>query len=258
MALSLEEFDKKMQETLLTDEVKEYVHVDKYQNGLVTKGAETVQKVGFTVSANMRVFEMAVEQGCDSIVVHHGLHMQGPHLDSITNDRIHFLIQHNLSLWGAHYALDAHATLSHGAQILKELGAEKTDPLFFDDAQWGRVAHLPSPRPLAEIVEQLASDFSPDTVVYDYGTKTISRVGCVTGGGAPRDGQMVHDFVEDGIDLYISGEVSEWHRDLLREGGLSFIAGGHYHTESYGLRALMPIVESWGVETTWLDYPNNV
>ena len=45
-------------------------------------------------------------------------------------------------------------------------------------------------------------------------------------------------MIRDKVDLYVTGEPHEWNRELFREAGISFFAGGHYNTEKLGVLAL--------------------
>ena len=51
----------------------------------------------------------------------------------------------------------------------------------------------------------------------------------------------------------------EWNRELFREAGISFVAGGHYNTEKLGVLALGDMIgERFDVEVELLDLPNEV
>ncbi|MBD3287770.1 hypothetical protein GF337_03110, partial [candidate division KSB1 bacterium] len=49
-------------------EFEDYCH-----NGLQVEGAEEITKIVTGVSASARLFERAIQQGADMIIVHHGL-----------------------------------------------------------------------------------------------------------------------------------------------------------------------------------------
>jgi putative NIF3 family GTP cyclohydrolase 1 type 2 len=46
------------------------------------------------------------------------------------------------------------------------------------------------------------------------------------------------DAIELGVDVFISGEISEQTFHLARESGVAYIAAGHHATERYGIKAL--------------------
>ncbi len=255
--ISLNELDKKLRGLLFTEELSPYVDKDVLHNGLQAWGKDKIATVGFGVSANLRLFELAKKKKCDALVVHHGISTQARALAKIAFDRYAWLIKNNVSLWSSHFLLDAHPVVGHPALILNTLGVDDTDPYMTDDAPWGRVGQLPKAQSLAQIQKTLTPLFSPQTVVYDFGPKEITTVVCATGKGAPYMPEMTW-LMENNVDLFITGEVHEWNREEFREAGIHFIAGGHYHTEMFGVKKLQEIVSEWGVKTEWLDVPNEI
>lgn len=249
-----------MRDLLFVDEIKEYVQHDSLYNGLQTFEAEQVRKVGFGVSASVELLKMAVAQGCDALVVHHGVSIDEKKLDRFAYGRLSYAIKNNVALYSAHYILDAHPDLGNNAQILKTLGVKKS-ALFYGasyPAPWGRMGDLPQPVSLNDVMTVLRPLLSPATVVYDFGPTQISRVVSVSGDGSPSE-EDVELLLAAGVDLFITGEVHEWIREMCREAGLNLIGGGHYHTEMFGVKALQQVMESeWGLETVWLDLENEV
>jgi dinuclear metal center YbgI/SA1388 family protein len=255
--LTLDAFNAKMTKLLRRPELVPYLSQDVLDNGLQTRGNTTVKTVGFAVSANMATFEQAKKQKCDALVVHHGVILPATHFDAITYNRYAYLIKNNLSLWSAHFLLDAHPTLGNNVQILKTIGARPTKPYMFDRAPWGWVGEFTKPQPFTAVLKKLRPYMSPRTVVYDYGSKTVKRVVVVSGKGSPWT-QDASQLVDDGVDLYITGETHEWIRDIFREINVNFIAGGHYHTEMFGVKAVQKEVAKWGVRTEWIDTKNDI
>lgn len=251
-------FSKKLQQLLATPELVPSIAQDVIFNGLQVRGSDRVTAVGFGVSASMALFQLAKKKNCDAIIVHHGLMLTHQWLDRMTHDRFAFLIKNNISLFSYHFLLDAHPVLGHAAQVLKTIGITKTKPFMFHDAPWGRVGDFSKPKKARDVVATLSPFLSPDTIYYAGEKPLVKTVAVVTGKGAPYS-QQTPEIRDSGIDMYITGEVHEWNREACAEAGLHFLAGGHYHTESFGLRALQNVVQKkWGIATTWLDLPNNV
>ena len=68
---------------------------------------------------------------------------------------------------------------------------------------------------------------------------------------------MFDQAVAAGLDLYITGEVSEPVQEFARESRANFIAAGHYNTEKPGVMALADILENkFKVKTEFIDIPN--
>lgn len=257
--MKLHDWNQKMEELLFVDFIPGHVEKDRLQNGIQSWGREDVRKVGFAVSASIEVFKKAVEEGCDALVVHHGI-LPGERMDQYTWERLAFLAKNDLTLWSAHYTLDAHPVLGNNAQILKAIGVDEFEPYVdFSGAPWGHIGNLNEPLSIQDIVARLQERMSPDTIVYDFGPELVQRIVAVSGKGAPGMFRDMFDLQQAGADLYITGEVHEWNREMFREVGMHMIAGGHYHTETFGVQALQHYSEQeWGIETAWIDLPNNV
>ena len=43
-----------------------------------------------------------------------------------------------------------------------------------------------------------------------------------------------------------------------REAGVTVFLGGHYATETFGVRALESLSAEWGVETTYVSHPTGL
>lgn len=58
---------------------------------------------------------------------------------------------------------------------------------------------------------------------------------------------------------FITGEPKHTHYHLAQEAGLNVIYGGHYHSETLGVKALGEVLEQeFGIESVFLDIPTTV
>lgn len=227
-------------------------------NGLMVRGREEVKKIGFGVSASVALFEKAKEAHCDALIVHHSFNFPSyNHYDSIFQKRMSALIKNDISLFGYHFLLDAHPEVGNNVEILKIIGAKPTQSYSLQGEPWGWVGELDKPISFDEVKKLLLPKLSMRTTIYPFGSEKIKRIVAVSGMGAPRDMQ---ELIEKRIDLYITGEVHEWNKELFREAGINFIAGGHYATEVFGVKALMEKVKKQfaGIEVQFLDLPNDI
>ncbi len=257
--MPLNEFDQKMWATLIEPDTKMHISKDMLHNGLMTWGRDEIKTVGFGVSENLALYDLAIAGNCDAIVVHHGISLPPTTLDRLTFNRLAALIKNDISLWSAHYTLDAHSLLGNNAQILKLIGATPTTRTTWEEAKygapWGWIGEFNTPTTLDAILRTVTPHFSPKTVTYNFGPQEISKVAVISGAGGPSN-QDILAMKNAGIDLYITGEVREWHQEMAREATMNIIAGGHWHTETFGVRALQQEVNNWGLETVWLDVQN--
>jgi len=104
---------------------------DDSYNGLQVEGKDDIKKVICAVDAGLEIFEKAVEQNADMVIVHHGMFWNGlnPCITSWKKKRVEILLNHGISLYAAHLPLDMHPDVGNNAQLLTLLGFEKEKPL---------------------------------------------------------------------------------------------------------------------------------
>jgi len=65
--------------------------------------------------------------------------------------------------------------------------------------------------------------------------------------------------MEEGIDLYVTGESSHAVYHAALEGRMNIIAGGHYSTEVWGVRRVMEeCVNQLGIDSEFIDIPTGL
>ncbi|MDD3647678.1 MAG: Nif3-like dinuclear metal center hexameric protein [Candidatus Dojkabacteria bacterium] len=226
-------------------------------NGLQVKGEKKIMKIGFGVSASLELFKHAKKAGCQCLIVHHGLRMpDSPHYDSIFQNRIEYLLKNSMSLFGYHYLLDSHPVVGNNAQILKKLNITIKGQL----VDWGWYGELETSTNLSDIKKKCEEMFGQDIILYKYGKDKVKKIGAVSGSGS-LSGSEFQSVIDLDLDLYITGNPSESTREKYREIGSNFIAGGHYATETFGVKALMKKIRNkfgGSVETEYLELWNEV
>jgi putative NIF3 family GTP cyclohydrolase 1 type 2 len=62
-----------------------------------------------------------------------------------------------------------------------------------------------------------------------------------------------------GLDAFVTGEPTEHVMADAREGGIHFLAGGHYASETFGVRRLGELLEEkFGLEHRFIEVPNPI
>ena len=82
----------------------------------------------------------------------------------------------------------------------------------------------------------------------------IEDVAIVTGGGA----DWLEEAIDAGVDAFISGEGKQKVYHQARDAGVNVFLGGHYATETFGVRRLRDLADEWGLETTFVDHPTGL
>ena len=250
-----------MQRDVIIDFINGYLDSgnikDASQNGLQVEGGAEVKKIVFGVSASLELFERAAAAGAGMIIVHHGLlwgrsfPVKGPF-----RKKLKVLLDNGITLAAWHLPLDKHPKVGNNARILKLLGAAAQRPFgVYDGETIGFKGSFARPRPLAEVIKALQNELCAGVLAFGFGAKKIRTLGVVSGGAQ----KMFDQAIAEGLDLFITGEVSEFVQETARECSANFISAGHYNTEKPGVLALEKLVRAkFGVETEFIDIPNPV
>ncbi len=225
-------------------------------NGLQVEGRERVRRVMTAVTASRRAIEAAVAVGADLLLVHHGLFWKGedPCLVGWKRQRLALLLRHEVSLVAYHLPLDAHPELGNNAvwaaamgwQLFERFGEQNLGCLGSCLEAGGQVPSV------ATIAEQLAERLGHRPLVIGAGDQPVHRLAWCSGAAA----SYFHEAVAKGVDLFITGEISEPYVHLARETGVALIAAGHHATERFGVQELGErLAETCGLEVTFFDDP---
>jgi dinuclear metal center YbgI/SA1388 family protein len=222
-------------------------------NGLQVPGATAVERVVTGVSAQRALFERAVDERAQLVLVHHGLfwnfHPVG--LTPRLAERLRPLFKHDIALAAYHLPLDAHPEVGNNALLAGALGASAHVPF----ADVGRGAEFATPVPATELFARVAAATGREPLVFDAGPPEVRRIAIVSGGAASR----LDAAIVEGYDAFLTGEPRENVMADAREAGIHFIAAGHYATETFGVRRLGELLaERFGIEHVWVDIPNPV
>jgi dinuclear metal center YbgI/SA1388 family protein len=227
-------------------------------NGLQVPGSEQVELVATGVSAHRELFEQAAAAGANLVIAHHGLFwdFHPRTVSAAMKQRLRILFDGDISLAGYHLPLDAHPEVGNNALICAVLGLERSEPFAEHKGRpIGFVGRSDEGIPFAELRDRCATAFGQEPFFWDSGPETVRSVGVVSGGAPGNFGEAI----ARGVDAFITGETAEHVMAEARENRVHFIAGGHYATETFGIRRLGELVaENFGVEHRFVDIPNPI
>ena len=247
------------------DEILRYLHdylrVADYRDygpqGLQVEGRAEVRKVVSGVSGGVALFEEAAAAGADMVVVHHGIFWdrESRVVKGGLKRRLELLLEHGITLAAYHLCLDAHPEVGNNVLGARGWGLNTIRP-------WGEYNGKPigfrgewDGEPVPHAVTLVNQLYGSNALSFLYGPDLVRSVGIISGGAQAQ----VRDAIELGLDLYITGEVSEFVMSTAREGGIHFLAAGHHNTERLGVRALGEhLEEKFGIEHEFIDIPNPV
>jgi dinuclear metal center YbgI/SA1388 family protein len=200
------------------------------------------------------LIERAAATGADALLVHHGYFWKGedPRLVGPRKRRIELLLAAGINLFAYHLPLDLHPELGNNAQLAARLGlvqagrSGEQDLVSFGTAGGGSLADF-----AAHVETQLGR---APLVIGDL-ERPVGRVAWCTGGAQG----FFETAIGLGVDVYVTGEISEQHVHLARESGVAFIAAGHHATERFGVQAVgAHLAQTFGLRHRFIDVPSPV
>ena len=224
-------------------------------NGLQAENRGLVTRLAAAVDASLATVRLALAAKADLLLVHHGLFWAATH--PWTGQRyqlLRCLLDHNLALYSSHLPLDAHPKLGNNAQLAHALGLQNLRPFFFDHGQCiGFQARARIPR--ADLAARLQRATGAQPRLIPAGPKLCRRIGLVSGGA----GDQIKKAAQEGVDTFITGEGPHWTYAAAEHLGLNVLYGGHYATETFGVKALAAsLSRRFRLPWTFLDYPTGL
>jgi dinuclear metal center YbgI/SA1388 family protein len=224
-------------------------------NGLQLENGGTVRRIAAAVDCHRGVIERAVAEGAELLVVHHGMLWQGG--QPWTGGRYHMLqraLAANLAVYSSHLPLDAHPRLGNNVLLARAMGLRGLRPFFSykghdvglrAEGRWNRAA----------LVRRLQAVVGGTVHCLAGGPGIVRRVGVITGGA----GSEVAAVAAEGVDTLITGEAPHWVFGLAQDLGMNVLLGGHYGTETFGVKALGAwLSRRFRIPWSFLDCPSGL
>ena len=228
---SLAAIVKHCDQILRTKETGDY---DGAANGLQVENSGAVTKIAATVDASLATVKLAIAAKADLLLVHHGLFWSPAQpWTGKKYELLQLLIENNLAVYSSHLPLDAHPKLGNNVQLCAALGLKNLKPFFASHGQTiGFKAHAKISR--TELAKRLERATGAKPRIIPGGKNICEKIGVVTGGA----GGDLKFAAAEGVDTFITGEGPHWTFALAEELGLNVFYGGHYATETFGVKAL--------------------
>jgi dinuclear metal center YbgI/SA1388 family protein len=237
---------------LRTKETGDY---DGAANGLQVENSGVVTKIAATVDASIATVKLAVAAKADLLIVHHGLFWSPSHpWTGKKYELLRLLVENNLAVYSSHLLLDAHPQLGNNAQLCAALGLKNLKPFFPSHGQTiGFQSQTKISR--AELAAKLERATGAKPRIIPGGKNICEKIGVVTGGA----GGDLKIAAAEGVDTFITGEGPHWTFAVAEELGLNVFYGGHYATETFGVKALAAeLSRKFKVPWEFLDHPTGL
>jgi dinuclear metal center YbgI/SA1388 family protein len=166
--------------------------------------------------------------------------------------RVQTLLDAGLALYAAHLPLDFHSEVGNNATLARWLDLDGVETFGeYKGIPAGVAGSLTEPCSLELFAAQVEQVLGESLLrVWPFGSDEVQKVAIVSGGG----GTLVSQAASAGADVYLTGEVSHVAYHEAKEMGVNVIFGGHYATETAGLKSLARhLSDRFGLETVFLD-----
>jgi dinuclear metal center YbgI/SA1388 family protein len=235
-----------------TREVEDYPGA---ANGLQVQNSGAVGRIAAAVDASIATVKLAIEREADLLIVHHGLFWGPTHpWTGKRYELLRLLLRHDLAVYSSHLPLDAHPRFGNNALLLAVLGLKRRAPFFHSH---GRCIGFQGQAGVSreELASRLKRATGAEPHVIPAGPRICRRVGVVTGGA----GSDLKVAAGEGVDTFITGEGPHWTYAMAEELGINVIYGGHYATETFGVKALAAhLSQRFHIPWSFLDHPTGL
>jgi dinuclear metal center YbgI/SA1388 family protein len=239
-------------------EIGALASVDDSLNGVqVGRSEGPVERVAFAVDACAESIRRAIDGKAQVLFVHHGLFWgRASRIEGALRERIRLLLEADLALYACHLPLDKHPEVGNNAVLARRLGLSELEGFgFYHGQALGFAGKVEPAISLDEAARRVLPDGSRPLSLIPAGPKEIRRAAVVSGGAA----MEAFEAIEKGIDLYVTGESSHSIYHAAIEGGINFLAAGHYATEVWGVKAVAEkLARSGGAQTFFIDLPTGL
>jgi putative NIF3 family GTP cyclohydrolase 1 type 2 len=159
-----------------------------------------------------------------------------------------------MALYSAHLPLDLHPAVGNNAELAKSLGLRSTTPFFEEKGQLiGLKARASVSRDV--IVRKLQKSLGGKLKTFKFGPKKTKTIGIVTGGA----GGEIYRVAQEKIDTFITGEAPHWAAIAAEELEMNLLLGGHYATETFGVKALAAhLSRVFKLPWAFIDFPTGL
>lgn len=224
-------------------------------NGLQVEGRSEVRKIVSGVTASLAFLQAALDADADTVLVHHGLFWRGQDgcVTGWMRKRLALALAHNINVIAYHLPMDAHPELGNNAQLAKQLDWVVTGR--FGEQQLGFLG-FPKDGPLTNsnaLAAAIEHKLGRKVTLVEGHDGPLKRIAWCTGGAQG----YFEEAIAQGVDVFVTGEISEPQAHYARECGVSYVACGHHASERFGAPAVAAhVATALGLSHAFVDIDN--
>ena len=224
-------------------------------NGLQLANAGKIGRIVAAVDASLPVIEAAASGGTGLLIVHHGMFWQG--VTPVTGAfyrKLKIAMDAGQAIYSSHLPLDVHPEWGNNIQLARAIQLQNLVP-FFEQKGLSLGLRGTWTGTRSELANRLQAVLGGPVHSCPGGPEIIASVGLITGGA----GSEVAKVAACGVDTFITGEGPHWSYPLAEELGVNLFYGGHYATETFGVKALATaLAAEFDLPWTFVDHPTGL
>lgn len=253
-----------MDKKQLVQNLNNYLKINDYPDGSknwlqIDTSKTEIKKIWYAVDATSYIFDKAIENNVDMVIVHHGIYWGYEQaLVDIHYKRASKLIKNDIALYAAHIPLDAHEEVWNNIWIVKAftnifwIRDYKLEQ--FGDYKWKFIWYgikFEQEVHIANIITPFCQQMQFEKKLYNFWKKEYIKSVAVISWWAWDDFKQAYD---NWYDLYITWEAS--HNEIIdaKEFWQSILLWWHRETEKIWVKLLANYIEkNFWIETMFLD-----
>jgi len=245
----------------IVEYTNDYLRIDETEdwpnalNGLQIENSGKVTKIAAAVDVSTRVLTAAAKKNVNLLIVHHGLFWPG--LQAVTGAlrrQLTIAFDNDIALYSAHLPLDVHPKVGNNAQLATALGLKSAKRFLKEKGQSvGLKAKVSVSRSV--LTRKLRTVLRCPVKTFNFGPTQPLRIAIVTGAA----GSEIYRVAESNVDTFITGEAPHWAAVAAEELGMNLLLGGHYATETFGVKTLAAhLSRKFQVAFEFIDCPTGL
>lgn len=204
------------------------------ESGLTYQSNRNVNRVGYCVNLTLDTIEKAQSQGVDMIITHHPAWDEIFGLKEACTSKLR---EYGMSHYYNHLPLDdcdfgTNDTLIRRLNLRSIKRTHEWEGLYF-----GRVGEPNMEMEFEQLVKSMEYLLEEPVKAWKFNDKKVSRVGLVCGNGGSTE--CIKESLENGCDVYITGERDLYTVQYAMFKGINLIVGSHTFTEILGVDSLV-------------------
>ena len=232
-----------MQIDELTAYLSSYLDVGAFHdaslNGLQIEGFKNCTKIATAVTASLEAIDAAIEEGADTLLVHHGLLWKGQMspICGTLKERYSAILESNINLLAYHLPLDANMEVGNNSYLCHLLDLKNIDYVSpGDPSSIAMKGSFSKKQSISEIASLLADSLQTSVSVLGHCDRDtlISDVTVCSGSGS----FLIDSNYVPGFQALITGDVNEQTYHMSKETGTPVFVLGHDASEQGGIKLL--------------------